>query len=159
MLKDIVYLFQNYEKIEKYQQSLKTKQQKIEKTIKFTTLQVTKGQLPLKKAITQYNYLKYEREKNELMQKRLKSIMNQTSEFYKRLSRKERHLVNYTMTEPNITAVIKAMNKHHSPYYLLDYNRDVRAIITRWRTQTDITEKNIRGLQKEIRKLKNYEIT
>lgn len=159
MLKDIVYLFQNYEKIEKYQQSLKTKQQKIEKTIKFTTLQVTKGQLPLKKAITQYNYLKYERKKNELMQKRLQSIMNQTAEFYKTLSRKERNLVNYTMTEPNITAVIKAMNKHHSPYYLLDYNRTVRAIITRWRTQTDITEQSIHGLQKEIRKLKNYEIT
>lgn len=159
MLKDIVYLFQNYEKIEKYQQSLKTKQQKIEKTIKFTTLQVTKGQLPLKKAITQYNYLKFERKKNEAMQKRLKSIMNQTAEFYKTLSRKERHLVNYTMAEPNITAVIKAMNKHHSPYYLLDYNRTVRAIITRWRTQTDITEQSIHGLQKEIRKLKNYQIT
>lgn len=159
MLKDIVYLFQNYEKIEKYQQALKTKQQKIEKTIKFTTLQVTKGQLTLKNAIPQYNYLKYEREKNEAMQKRLQSIMNQTAEFYKRLSRKERDLVNYTMTEPNITAVIKAMNERHSPYYLLNYNRDTRNIITRWRMQTDITEQNIHGLQKEMRKLKNYQIT
>lgn len=158
MIKHISYLFSNYDTLKEYEDKLTAKWKNINKNIKNIRLDVNNGKLQLNSALQQYKLYKKTQKRAYLMSKRVKSIRHQSNEFYKRLTKKERDLINLVMSDAPLENIIPLMRTQYPNFYLSDYNKMANKIEKRWKTQTNISKKNIEELKKEIEKNKNYTI-